>query len=101
LITTTTSSASELPHGTSDPRAYNNEVKEKTIVNKKSKSHIVIAQYIRAHPALTWQKVAVLFSVSIGTISRIAREFGLSRPSILDDDAIANRVARGEGKSSE
>jgi len=31
------------------------------------------------------------------TTSRIARESGLGRSVTLDDDAIANRAARGEG----
>jgi hypothetical protein len=64
---------------------------------KPKKSHVVIATYIRSHPTETWQQIAQYFVVSMGTISRIARESGLSRSMSLDDDAnIAKRSALAE-----
>jgi hypothetical protein len=67
-------------------------------VNKQS--HVLIARYINSHPDLSWQEVATFFSVSMSTISRIAKEAGLGRPAVLDETHIASRVS-GEEKSSE
>jgi hypothetical protein len=65
------------------------------------KSHVVIAQFIRAHPQKTWQQVATFFGVSVSLISHVAKESGLSRPVGLDDETIANRASRGEEISGE
>jgi hypothetical protein len=59
-------------------------------------SHTLIADYILSHPDQTWQEVAAFFDISLSTVSRIAKESGLSRPVGLDEASIASRVARGE-----
>lgn len=58
-------------------------------------SHNLIAQYIRTHSDKTWQEVAAFFDVSMSTISRIAKESGLGRPTVLDEASIASRAERG------
>ena len=66
-----------------------------------NQSHNLIAEFIRAHPDRTWQEVASIFAVSMSTISRVAKEAGLSRPAGLDEAAIASRVNHGGDERSE
>lgn len=42
--------------------------------------HRMVADYIRSHPESTWQKIAGELDISLASVSRIAKEFGLSRP---------------------
>lgn len=42
--------------------------------------HVMVASYIRGHPNLSFQQMAVNLGVAMSSVSRIAKKFGLSRP---------------------
>jgi DNA-binding XRE family transcriptional regulator len=52
-------------------------------------THKKIAEFIRAHPGMTFQRMASQLGISIQTLSSVAKEFGLSRPVTinLNEDA--------------
>jgi DNA-binding XRE family transcriptional regulator len=54
-------------------------------------THERIAEYIRAHPGMTFQSMASKLGISLQTLSSVAKEFGLSRPVTinLNEDAFS------------
>jgi DNA-binding MurR/RpiR family transcriptional regulator len=46
--------------------------------------HKQVADYIKAHPELVYWQVAINLGISTGTVSRVAKEFGLGRSRKLN-----------------